>query len=408
MRDFLFNGFSFFARFAGNSLVFFWLARLLNDDEFGRLSFLFLLANFALVLMDFGLYYLVVEAVMRGRSFRIAALLKVKYITSAAGFLLMALAGWILFSLRGRLAEDYLPYLLLLLSTAMLALSQHYLYHFRVRNRFRIETISQTFYSAGILVGVAALVLTESVSLWSVVGVFVFLRLLFLLISRRYFTSLHLSAHRLGVHWRRIYVYLKRSSLYGATALVGYALLLLDSALMYVHFPEQLPMYQGGVRVVLMVMMLTEVLTVFFLPRLHGEQAVRYGRLYLVFCVLLGISICVPVWLFPDFVVRLLYGQGLGDLVQYMQFFGVVAALRVALGYVGTMLTFHGYHRIRLRSLSMALVVLPLAALGLVPGAAVAGLLSAVILAHLVAFFYQVWWLTRIQGGNLSTGGSLA
>jgi O-antigen/teichoic acid export membrane protein len=408
VKDFLFNGLSFLARFAGNSLVFFWLARLLDDDEFGRLSFLFLLANFALVLMDFGLYYLVVEAVMRGRGFRIAALLRVKYITSAAGFLLMALAGWVLFSLRGQVAEDYLPYFLLLLSTVMLALSQHYLYHFRVRNRFRIETISQTFYSAGILLGVAVLALSGSVSLWSVVGVFVFLRLVFLLISRRYFTSLHLSAHRWVGHWRHISVYLKRSSLYGMTALVGYALLLLDSTLMYVYFPEQLPMYQGGVRVVLMVMMLTEVLTVFFLPRLHGEQPARDGRLYLAFCVLLGVSICVPVWLFPDFVVQLLYGQALGDLVQYMRYFGAVAALRVALGYVGTMLTFHGHHRIRLRSLSMALVVLPLAALGLAPGSGVAGLLSAVILAHLVAFFYQLWWLRRIQGGNLSAGVSPA
>jgi O-antigen/teichoic acid export membrane protein len=408
VKDFLFNGVSFFARFAGNSLVFFWLARLLGEAEFGRLSFLFLLANFALVLMDFGLYFLVVEAVLRARYFRIAALLRVKYITSALGLVLMGGVGFALFSLRGQASEDYLPYLLLLLSTAMLVLSQHYLYHFRVRGRYQIETISQTFYSLGILLGVGILAFFEMVSLWTVIAVFVFLRLLMLLVSRKYFSRLHLATHHPVLHWRRISVYLKRSSLYGVTALVGYALLLLDSTLMYLYFPEQLAMYQGGVRVVLMVMMLTEVLTVFFLPRLRGEHGDTQRRHYLLLCILLAVVICVPLWGFPRQTVQLLYGHALEDLVQYLQYFGVVAVLRVGLGYLGTLLTFHGYHRVRLGSLVLALASLLLAAALLMPGHGVAGLLAAVILAHLTAFSYQAWWLRRIRARAVSVGGRAA
>ena len=404
MGDFLFNGFSFLARFAGNSLVFFWLARLLGENDFGRLSFLFLLANFALVLMDFGLYFLVVEAVMKARRYRIAALLRVKYITSAAGFVLMAAAGYLLFSLRGQLAADYVPYLLLLLSTAMLALAQHYLYHFRVQNRFRTETFGQTFYSVGILLGVGMLSLLDKVSLWSVVIVFVVLRLLFLLVSKWFFGRLYPFPGKQQLRWPHMLMYLKRSSLYGVTALVGYALLLLDSTLMYVLFPDQLPMYQGGVRIVLMVMMLTEVLTVFFLPRLHGQRPEASRRLYLLLCTILGATIAVPLWLFPEFVVSLLYGSALGELTEYMRYFGLVAVLRIALGYAGTMLTFHGYHRVRLISLSMAIVVFSLVALALVSQFGVEGVLVAVILAHVVALLYQILWLQRIQAGLAVSG----
>ncbi|BAO45536.1 lipopolysaccharide biosynthesis protein [Thiolapillus brandeum] len=408
MKDFLLNGFSFFARFAGNSLVFFWLARLLDEAEFGRLSFIFLLANFALVLMDFGLYFLVVEAVLRARYFRIAALLKVKYITSALGLLLMGGVGLVLFSFRGQLSEDYLPYLMLLLSTVMLALSQHYLYHFRVQGRYQVETVTQTFYSLGVLLGVGLLVLVGAVSLWTVIGVFFLLRVLMMLVSRGYFIHLHLAAHHPVLHWRRIAVYLKRSSLYGVTALVGYALLLLDSTLMYLLLPEQLAMYQGGVRVVLMVMMLTEILTVFFLPRLRGEQGDIHKRYYLGLCFFLAMAVWLPLWGFPLQVVRLLYGQALQDLAQFMPYFAVIAVLRVGLGYLGTLLTFHGYHRIRLQSLVSALATLGLAAGLLMPVDGVSGLLIAVILAHLIAFAYQAWWLRRIQAPGFLTGGQAA
>ncbi len=405
MKDFLFNGFSFFARFAGNSLVFFWLARLLNEGEFGRLSFLFLLANFALVLMDFGLYFLVVEAVLRARYFRIAALLRVKYITSAAGFVLMGGLGFALFSLRGQLSGDYLPYMLLLFSTAMLALTQHYLYHFRVQGRYHIETIGQTFYNFGILLGIAFLALLDAASLWTVIGVFVLLRLLMLLMSKGYFSRLHLEAHRPQLHWHRISVYLKRSSLYGVTALVGYALLLLDSTLMYVLFPEQLAMYQGGVRIVLMVMMLTEVLTVFYLPRLRGEHGDTHKRYYLVLCAMLALAVWLLLWGFPDQVIRLLYGQALEGLVQYLPYFSVVAILRIGLGYLGTLLTFHGHHRVRLHALTLALTALLLTAGLLMPGHGVAGLLVSVIVGHLIACSYQAWWLKRIGGYRFLSGG---
>jgi len=408
VKDFLFNGFSFFARFAGNSLVFFWLARLLDEAEFGRLSFLFLLTNFALVLMDFGLYFLVVEAVLRARYFRIAALLKVKYITSVLGLVLMGGAGFALFSLRGQLSEDYLPYLVLLLSTAMLAVAQHYLYHFRVQGRYQIETFSQTFYSLGILLGIGFLVFLGEVSLWTVISLFAFLRLLLLLVSRGYFSRLHLAAHHPLLHRKRIFPYLKRSALYGVTALVGYALLLLDSTLMYLLFPGQLAMYQGGVRIVLMVMMLTEVLTVYFLPRLRGERAEVHRQYYLLLCILLAVVIGVPLWGFSEQVVRLLYGHALEGLVQYLPCFAVVAVLRVGLGYLGTLLTFHGFHHIRLHSLVLALMALLFAAGLLVPFLDVAGVLAAVIVAHLVAVAYQAWWLKQIPSRQTGMGGQPA
>ncbi len=408
MKDFLFNGFSFFARFAGNSLVFFWLARLLNEAEFGRLSFLFLLTNFALVLMDFGLYFLVLEAVLRTRYFRTAALLRVKYITSVSGFVLMGGLGLVLFALRGQVPGDYPPYVLLLFSTAMLALSQHYLYHFRVQGRYHIETIGQTFYNIGILLGIAFLAFFHAASLWTVVWVFVLLRLLMLLISKRYFSRLHLESYHPRLHWQRIAVYLKRASLYGVTALVGYALLLLDSTLMYLRFPEQLAMYQGGVRILLMVMMLTEVLTVFFLPRLHAERGDIYKRYYLVLCVMLALVVWLPLWAFPEQVIHLLYGRALEGLVQYLPYFSMVAILRIGLGFLGTLLTFHGYHRARLHALGLALIALLLAAALLMPGYGVPGLLVSVIVAYLIACAYQAWSLKRIGGYGFLSGGQAA
>ena len=199
------------------------------------------------------------------------------------------------------------------------------------------------------------------------------------LMSNVYFSRLHLEPHHPQLHWQRIAVYLKRSALYCATTLVGYALLFRDTSFMYLRFPEQLAVYQGrGAKPV--------------------EGVVRDA----------GAGFMAATVGFPTTGDSPAVWTGVGGGVAVSGVFFYRCHLAHWLGASGHFADLSWISPGPFAALGPALIALLPAAALLMPGYGVPGPLASVMVAHLIVCAYQAWWLKRMGGYGFLSGGQAA
>jgi O-antigen/teichoic acid export membrane protein len=389
-KNFIFTAISIGSRLVAGLLLFVFLARIWGPEYFGMYSFAFGLSMTLVLIVDFGFAsYLLreigAEPLNIGPVFREG--LRLKSLLIIPFLLASTLTFWFFYT--------KLPILLfvpMLLSALMLSFSEYCIAPLRALGRYDIETGIITV-SNIINFGVAA-----SVALMG--GGVVEVACASLVCRFQYFVTSAIALYRIAPIVAR-----KHSSCtvlksfqkllpYGTDGVLSTAWNQLDVVLVGSLFGNaSLGIYSAGQKVVQGLYTLAQVIGNVMIPllaRLHSNKLNELSVLAIktIFGVsVIGFIVSLPLFLFPDRLVEILFGSKYEDLNQLMPFFSLVLVLRFISAGSGIVLTAVGMQSKRNTYQGMGIVLF--LALAMLAGVFDVGLVG-IIGAYAAALIFMV------------------
>lgn len=374
-------------RFLTGVAVFVILARAWGVKEFGAFMYCYTISMLAVILVEYGFSLQVVRDVARepervkeivGRAFTVKTLL-------TAALLLMTAAAIPIMHLHGRLVT-----LIWLLLGAAIASSFGMLFNlpFRGLGRFRIETRVVMISNLVLLIIVLALVFM-GFGLVPVACGFLLSRLLYFALSWNAYARYTGGFELPRADGRQVLSSLRTGLPFGVHVALATLYFQVDTLLIH-HFlgAEGVGIYQAGIRIVMAGLILADVLTNVYLPRLSMSES-RAGLVeigtrmtrHLVFIGAIGSTVMV---IFAEWIVQLLYGKGYSLVAHFLPLLAVVFFLRYFAASHGCLLTVANRQVIRAIGVSIALVSNITLNLVLIPRLGLMGAVYTSIITHVV------------------------
>lgn len=360
-RNFLFTAVSVGSRLLVSAFLFFLLARVWGPEQFGTFSFVFSVCALLMLTVDFGFSLFLLREISADSARApelIAQGLQVKLMLTA----LMLVAAGATVPILGSHTLPVALYLLLLLAALLLSFAEFCIAPLRAFGRYDMETALTTsnnalqFLLAG---GIAWLGGTPV----AVATAIVVSRILYLLCSWRALARI-VPIIRLQRDPRGARLTMQKLWPYGVDGAFTSIWSFLDVIAVRMLFGAQAAgLYAAGQRLIQGVIALAPVVGNVMIPRIARQSAVRapdtwrlaaYAGLLMAG---IGLTSAIPLVIFPDWIVRVVFGTEYAALAQWLPWFGAILFVRYSGAAFGTILSAVGLQTKRILGQILALCV---------------------------------------------------
>jgi len=368
------------------SAVFIVLAKLLSVNDFGILSFGFSLSALALIVSDFGFSLMVIKDYPQQQkghgNYLFNSVLAKMIMSIASGAIFL---GYLFLFYQGEWLKVGALYILFATAASFVIYLQALL---RVQNRFQKYAESNIVYAIAITISV--LVFWQfQITFLQLVGCLLLAKIMQLLwtvfLCRASFPQFSLQVPL-------ITKLLQKSWSFGVFSILGIFYFMVDTQIISIYLgAEEVALYQAVFRIILILMMFSDVISNVLLPYLsfkfHNNENISelVSKIFL-YLLLIGCSLFLGFTSFKSELLTLLYTEEYLEATALVLPFSIVLILRVVSSLLGNILTISDKQIYRVVTVSISLIVSLVLNLILIPKYGIPAAAWTSVIVHIILF----------------------
>lgn len=343
LNNIFFSVISSVLRFLGSVVFFLVIAHSLGVQEFGKVTLAIAFSQLFLSIVDFGynLYVIREVSIDRNRIYEFHnTIMASKLLLTAATTIVVALVMFFLQYTSEQMTMIWIAWI----GTIFYSYGYYFNSVFRGINQFQFESISVSAYNA-LQFALVILLLWLGGNAFHIVILYTISRLIYILISYVLFVKTFSEEFK-EIDRKKMADMMKTILPFGVHAILGVAYLQLDTIFIsYFWNSTQVGLYQSGMRMVVGSMVVYEVLTGAFYPLLSKssendlQSFHKYAYALQKYMTLLGLVISLPLLIYTEEIIPLLFGSTFAEAVFIIRLLSVVIFLRFFAAAYGVILT---------------------------------------------------------------------
>jgi O-antigen/teichoic acid export membrane protein len=332
---------SILSRLLTNIVIFFLIGNLWGVKPFGEFMYYYTITSLLVLILDYGYSINLVKDVsaMPEKYLKIVTNMMCSKILLTVPMILLSIIVFYGVNIN---KNDSLVFWILLTAAVFNSFAQFFCLPFRALNKFKVETVISILSNTLLFLTIFILYILKANPLQVAIG-FVIARLLYLIIAfLKFFPTLNYS---ITVRCHSLFTTLRDTFPYALQLIIGSIFIYADTLIIsYFMGNEGVGIYQSVFRFFLGGLMLVEILTNVYLPKLSNVY--RNKRLFSNesqsmnrHLTLIGSIVSLSVIAMSSFIVNITYGKEFNEAIDILDLFGILLFIRFVSTSYGTILT---------------------------------------------------------------------
>lgn len=407
-KKYLFLGTSLFFKLLINVFVVFYIAKMVNVNEFGSFSLAFIISSIATLCLDYGfnLKGLILTSKTREEvNEELSSMIFSKLILTGLFGVFFA----VFFLLNTYESSTKIVILILVLSAVPLSFGNFYLNNFKIINRFEKEALGYIIQGSSLLLYLVINHFFGSNSILSyAIGILIsrFLYLIygFFAFRKAFFKSINYD-------FSKAIKSIRTATPFGVHLILGASIIYIDTFILsFLSSLENVGLYQAGMRIIMASMLIAVIISDALIPeisRMYRDKinvSIKLSSLFDFIVLFSGLTI-ITIYFYRETIILLLFSRQYLTLDTSIIYILAIILMRY-LGIVpGIILTSYGNQIIRARAVFVSIIISILLNFLLIPNYGYEGAFMASVITHIILnviyFFYSSGIIHFTNGLNI-------
>lgn len=397
-----FSTLTFISQIISGSVVYILFARLMNISEFGLLTFGLTFAAIATVVAEFGFSLMSQRDIPQNR-FNLNEYVYNSILIKTVLSVVTIVIGIIYLNFFFKEKNIFIGYIFLI-NAIITSYGSFFLSIYRAKNKFKIETKALFIYSVSIIIIFIYYYSYHLNVIYTSIMLLIsrFIQLVYLLF--KYKNEFGLS--KLNYNKNMFFLLFKNSFSYGIHFIIGIFYFTIDNQMIaYYWGNNSLAIYQALFRVVLIMLLVSDVLINVFLPYLSSqysesrEKFLKKAKTLNSIFFTIGIVMFVFIILFAEIILKILYENKYAESISVLIPLGFVLIFRIMSSVYAILLTISNNQKIRVKIVFVSFVVNVILNIIIIPIYSIIGAAYVSLITHFILFSLYVYF-TKITFGK--------